>query len=91
MDKETILYVYDYDSYTHKNNNIEEYNNFYIGKRVKDFCQLLNIIKTKEDCHLSETDYHYVMNYFWDNNSHDVDIIEIIKERIDKEYESINS
>lgn len=79
MNKEIILFVYDYELYTKRNDNLDEYNKYYLAKRVKEFGQLVTIIESKEDCHVPEDLYNYSMEYFWDNNIHDIDIIEEIK------------
>lgn len=82
MNKEIILYVFDYDNYVHNSNELGDYDKFFIGKRASDFDQLLHIIDNGEDCHLPQEKYHELMEFFWDNNRHKIDIVEEIKKRI---------
>ena len=82
MNKEVILFIFDYDEFVKGNYELAEYDNYYFGKRVYDFDQLLATVQSGEDCHVPQNQYDSLMNFFWDNNQHDIDIAEEIKKRI---------
>ena len=82
MNKEVILFIFDYDEFVKGNYELAEYDNYYFGKRVYDFDQLLATMLSGEDCHVPQNQYDSLMNFFWDNNQHDIDIAEVIKKRI---------
>lgn len=82
MNKEIILFVFDYDKYVKSSYDLENYDYYFVGKRAESFTKLLNIINSGEDCHIPKEHYQRLMNYFWDNNRHEIDIIEEIKRRI---------
>ena len=82
MNKEIILFVYDYDRYVKGNCELAEYDNYYYGKRVYDFNQLIATMHSGVDCHIPQEQYDFLMNFFWDNNRQDIDITEEIKKRI---------
>ena len=82
MNKEIILYVFDYDEYVKTSYNLSEYDKYFVGKRAYNFDQLLQIMKSGEDCHVPKEQYELLMNFFWDNNRYNIDIAEEIKKRI---------
>lgn len=82
MNKEIILFVFDYQNYVGKSNWIEDYDKFYLGKRAYDFNQLILTIESGEDCHIPQEQYDLLMNFFWDNNRQNIDIADEIKKRI---------
>lgn len=82
MNKEIILFVFDYDKYVKNSYDLESYDYYFVGKRANSFSQLLDTIKTGEDCHVPNDQYQRLMNYFWENNSHGIDLVEEIKSRI---------
>ena len=82
MNKEIILYVFDYDEYVKTSYNLSEYDKYFIGKRAYNFDQLLQIMKSGEDCHVPKEQYEFLMNFFWDNNRYNIDIAEETKKRI---------
>lgn len=82
MNKEIILFVFDYDKYVKNSYDLESYDYYFVGKRANSFSQLLDTIKTGEDCHVPQDHYQRLMDYFWDNNRHDIDIVEEIKRRV---------
>ena len=82
MNKEIILFIFDHDDYWKRSDELADYNKYYLGKRVFDFNQLLETMQSGEDCHVPQNQYNSLMNFFWDNNQHDVDIAEVIKKRI---------
>ena len=82
MNKEVILFIFDYDVYVKGNDELAEYDNYYFGKRVYDFDQLVETMESGEDCHVPQDQYDFLMNYFWDNNRQTLDIAEEIKKRI---------
>lgn len=82
MNKEIILFIFDYEDYVHSSNDLGDYDNYYIGRRAYDFDQLVQIIKNKEDCHIPHDKYSELMDFFWDNNRRQIDIVEELKKRI---------
>lgn len=82
MNKEIILFVFDYKEYVESSYELLEYDKYYVGKRAFDFNQLIGVMKSGEDCHVPKDQYDFLMNFYWDNNSHNIDIIEEIKNRI---------
>lgn len=82
MNKEVILFVFDYDEYVRNSNDLDNYDRYYVGKRVYDFSQLLHLIESGEDCHVPQDKYHELMEFYWDNNRHKIDVVEEVKKRI---------
>jgi len=82
MNKEIILFVYDYEEYMKGSFKLSEYDKYFVGKRAYDFNQLLHIIESGEDCHVPQDKYDELMEFFWDNNRHQIDIVEEVKKRI---------
>ena len=82
MNKEIILFVFDYDKYIKGSYDLENYDYYFVGKRADNFTKLLDVIKTGEDCHVPKEHYQRLMDYFWDNNRNKIDIVEEIKRRI---------
>ncbi len=82
MNKEIILFVFDYDEYVKGSYELENYDYYFVGKRAETFIQLLSIIKNGEDCHVPSEQYQRLMDFFWSNNQFQVDIVEEIKKRI---------
>ena len=82
MNKEVILFVFDYDEYVKNSSELSDYDKYYIGERAYSFTELLEIIKSGEDCHVPNEQYAFLMNYFWDNNRYSIDIADVIKQRI---------
>lgn len=82
MNKEIILFVFDYDDYVKNSNDLGNYDKYFLGKRANNFTQLLDIINSNEDCHVPKEQYSFLMNFFWDNNTHKIDIVEEVKKRI---------
>jgi len=82
MNKEIILYVFDYDEYVKNSYELSEYDKYFSGKRAYDFNQLLQIIESGEDCHVPQEKYSELMDFFWDNNESTTDIVEEVKHRI---------
>ena len=82
MDKEIILFIFDYSDYVQNSNDLGEYDKYYVGRRAYDFNQLLHIIECGEDCHVNRQQYNELMEFFWDNNRHQIDLVEEVKKRI---------
>lgn len=82
MNKEIILFVFDYEEYVRGSYELLEYDKYFVGKRAYDFAQLLQIIESGEDCHVPQEKYHELMEFFWDNNRQQIDIVEEVKKRI---------
>lgn len=82
MNKDIILFVFDYEDYVHNSNDLGEYDKYFVGKRAYNFTQLLQIIESGEDCHVPQDKYQELMEFFWDNNRHRIDIVEEVEKRI---------
>lgn len=82
MNKEIILFVFDYDEYMAKSCDLLDYDRYYIGKRVYNFKELLGVIDSNEKCYLPQDKYYDLMNFFWDNNQAKTDIYEEIWKRL---------
>lgn len=82
MDKEIILFVFDYEEYVQGSYELSEYDKYFLGKRAYDFGELLQLIESGEDCHLPKEERKELMDFFWDNNESTTDIVEEIKKRI---------
>ncbi len=82
MNKEIILYVFDYDEYVRDECELPGFDKYYVGKRANNFNQLLDIMKSGVDCHVAKDKYEFLMEYFWEHNRHRIDIAEEIKRRI---------
>lgn len=82
MNKEIILFIFDYKEYVENSYELLEYDKYFVGKRAYEFKQLLHIIESGEDCHVSQDKYNELMEFFWDNNQHQIDIVEEVKKRI---------
>jgi hypothetical protein len=82
MNKEIILFVFDYNDYVEGDCMLSDYDKYFVGRRANDFNQLIDILITNKDCHIPKDRYDFIMNYFWDNNRYNIDIAEEIKTRI---------
>lgn len=82
MNKEIILFTFDYDEYVTGSYELSEFDNYFVGKRANDFNKLLDTILSGEDCHVPQEHYDRLMEFYWDNNRHDIDTAEEIKMRI---------
>jgi CDP-glycerol glycerophosphotransferase (TagB/SpsB family) len=82
MNKEIILFTFDYDEYVAGSYELSEYDKYFVGKRASDFHQLLQIMESNEDCHVSKDKYEFLMDFFWSCNKYNIDIAEEIKKRI---------
>lgn len=81
MDKEIILFPFDMDRYLSKSTSLGEYDKYYIGRRVFDFNELINVIINRDDCHLYRKDYDFLMNFYWSNIKIIKDIVEEVKSK----------
>lgn len=82
MNKEVILFVFDYNEYVEGSYDLFEFEKYFVGKRAYNFDQLITLMKSGEDCHVPKDQYDFLMNFYWDNNRHNIDIAEEIKQRI---------
>jgi CDP-glycerol glycerophosphotransferase (TagB/SpsB family) len=82
MNKEIILFVFDYNDYVKGCCELKDYDKYYLGKKAYSFTQLLDIISTGEDCHVPQDQYSRLMDFFWSNNESTINIVEEIKIRI---------
>lgn len=89
MNKEIILFCFDYQEYVKKSYSLSEYNKYYPGIRAYNFQELLSLIKNETDCHVSKDEHDFIMKTYWDSAFNNIDIIEEIKKRIN--INNINS
>ena len=82
MNKEIILYTFDYNEYINGSYELAEFDKYFVGKRANDFTELLDVIMSGEDCHVPQEHYDRLMDFYWDNNRSNIDIAEEIKKRI---------
>ena len=98
LGKEIIIFPFDledsynkeaYDKADFKNKKwysptvcFENYNKYYLGKRVQDFDELITLIANRVDCHLTEEDHSFLMKAFWDSYDNGIDLVAEIKKRI---------
>lgn len=82
MNKEIILFVFDYDKYVKNSYDLENFDYYFVGKRAESFTMLLDIISSDEDCHVPKEHYQRLMDYFWENNRNDIDLVEEVKKRV---------
>lgn len=85
MDKEIILFVFDLDDYLSKCTELENYDKFYPGVRAYDFSQLLKIIETDTDCHVSKEERDFIQMTYWGNLNEAKDIVTEVKNRLNKQ------
>lgn len=99
LNKEIILFPFDLEnSYNNEDYNkddfknkkwysptvyLDDYNKYYLGKRVQTFEELINLIVRRIDCHLSEEDYRFLMKTFWDSYDNGVELVAEIKKRLE--------
>lgn len=82
MNKEIILYSFDYEDYIGKCHDLGNYDQYYRGVKVYTFQELLYTISEHKDCHLSISDREYLMNYYWSYTNNGINIVSEIKKRI---------
>ena len=82
LNKEIILFPFDYDSYVRESHELLDYDKYYPGQRAYSFGELLNLIKNHTDCHLTEEEHALVMETYWDSAFNGADIVSEIKRRI---------
>lgn len=82
MNKEIILFVFDYDTFVKNSHDLNKFDEYYLGQRAYNFNELLELIKTGKDCHIPKGQYQRLMRFFWDCNEHQIDIADKIKKRI---------
>ena len=82
MDKEVILFLFDYEEYVSKSYELSEFNTYFIARKAYHFEQLLTIMKEGLDCHIPSKERKRLLDFFWDSNEKDIDLVEVIKKRI---------
>ena len=82
LNKEIILFPFDYDSYVIGSHELLDYGRYYPGRRAYSFGELLDLIKNHTDCHLTEEEHALVMETYWDSAFNGADIVSEIKRRI---------
>lgn len=81
MNKEIILFVFDYDDYVKNSYELKDYDIFYPGTRAYDFKELLSIIANNRDCHVKKEEHDFILNTYWDSINSDLDIVSEVKKR----------
>ena len=79
MDKEIILFVFDYDSYVKQSYELSEFDKYFVAKKAYNFEELLNIVKSGQDCHVPKVERERLLEFFWDSNDKKIDLVEEIK------------
>jgi len=82
LNKEVLLFPFDYDHYVKNNSELADYEKLYPGSKVYTFEDLLKTIKNRVDCHLSNDDYHFILKNYWEYAFNNVDIVDEIKKGI---------
>ena len=82
MNKEIILFPFDYDSYVRESQELLDYDKYYPGRRAYSFGELLDLIRNRLDCHLTKEEHALVMETYWDSAFNGADIVSEIKRRI---------
>jgi len=82
MDKEVILFVFDYDSYVKKSYDLSEYDKYFVGVKAYNFESLLTLLEKGHDCHIPQAERKRLLDFFWDSHEKNIDLIEEIKKRL---------
>ncbi|WP_455669619.1 CDP-glycerol glycerophosphotransferase family protein [Phocaeicola sp.] len=82
MNKEVILFVFDYDRYVKGSFELTDYDKYYPGTRAYNFKELLSLIENDVDCHVLKQEHDFIMETFWAAAFNGVDIVDEIKKRI---------
>ena len=82
MDKEIILFVFDYDSYVKKSYDLSEYDKYFVGVKAYNFESLLALLVNGHDCHIPQAERKRLLDFFWDSHEKNIDLVEEIKKRI---------
>ena len=82
MNKEIILFPFDYDSYVKGSLELLDYDRYYPGRRAHSFEELLDLIRNRTDCHLTKEEHALIMETYWDSAFNGADIVSEIKRRI---------
>ena len=79
MNKEIILFVFDYEEYLSCSYELSDYATYFVGKKVYDFEQLFDVLNSEEDCRVPPTKYDFLMEFFWSSNRNKIDLIDKIE------------
>ena len=82
MNKDIILFVFDYEEYMESSYKLEDYDHYFVGKRVRDFDQLLQVISNGDNCLVPREDYVRLMDFFWSSNRYNIDLVDNIWKRV---------
>lgn len=82
MNKEIMLFVFDYEEYIRGSYDLAEYDKYFVGKKVYDFKQLLSVIESGEDCHVPQKNRDELLEFFWGSHKKNIDLVEEIKKRL---------
>lgn len=83
MNKEIILFVFDFDSFTKRSKDgLKDYDKYYPGVRANNFKELLHLIESGADSHVSKADHDFIMETYWGRISDNTDIVSEIKKRL---------
>lgn len=85
MNKEVILYIFDFENYIKKCRGLKDYNKYYLGPRAHNFNELISFIENKTDCHIPKAEHDFIMKTYWDNAFNGIDIIEEIKKKLNNQ------
>lgn len=81
MDKEVILFPFDREEYLKNSYDLLGYDEYYLGRRVTTFGDLLALVENRTDCHLSAGERDFLMEEFWGARNSGVNLIEEIRKR----------
>lgn len=83
MNKEIILFPFDYNEYVKKSHDLLDYDKYYKGMKVYNFNDLLLTIESNKDCHLSKIDYDTLMDYYWGSINEPLDIVNEVNKKLE--------
>lgn len=81
MDKEIILFPFDREEYLKNSYDLPGYDEYYLGRRVTTFEELLALVENRTDCHLPAGERDFLMEEFWGARDSGVDLVEEIRKR----------
>ena len=82
MNKEILLFVFDYEDYVKGSYDLAEYDKYFVGKKAHDFNQLLSVIDSGEDCHVPQKEREELLDFFWSGHRYNIDLVEEIGKRV---------
>lgn len=82
MEKEIILFPFDMEKFLKISGGLDDYDEYYPGRRVFTFNELIALIANGTDCHLQAKDYKHIMDTFWDSRNNGLDLVTEITKRV---------